>query len=73
MLETLLSNCDLDLVCMQKIINAVDDVLYSLPQTMTTAILVHQQVQRLCSLFALLLIFVTTFVQLSVLPSASGL
>ena len=46
LLETLLSNCDLDLVCMQKIIFAIDDVLYSLPPTMTNAIFVHQQARR---------------------------
>jgi len=46
MLETLLLNCDLDLVCMQKIIDAIDEVLHSLPQTITNAILVHQQARR---------------------------
>jgi len=46
MLETLLSNCDLDLICMQRIICAIDDVLDSLPQTITNAVLVHQQAGR---------------------------
>ena len=46
LLETLLSNCDLDLECMQKIVFAVDEVWYSLPHTMTNAILVHQQARR---------------------------
>jgi len=48
MLETLLSNCDLDLVCMQRIVCAVDEVLDSLPQTSTNAVLVHQQARRRC-------------------------
>jgi len=46
MLETLLSNCDLDLVCMRRIVNAIDDLLELLPQTMTNAVLVHQQARR---------------------------
>jgi len=43
MLEALLLSCDLELICMQRIINAVDDVLELLPQSVTDAVLVHQQ------------------------------
>lgn len=43
MLETLLLSCDLDLTCMRRIVRAINDVLESLPQTITDAVLVHHQ------------------------------